>query len=214
LKDPNHNTPVPHLGHLCAPEEKEALIGYIINDKMSVAAASRKVKMNLRTGYGCYRKYFNVQNPNIPAPIHIVARKRCTLEQIKEALVYVINDKMPIRAASRKADICYETTEKHYLRYLKDNNLNPPTKRIFKYYTQDQRNELIRCILEDKMEIKAASRKVKMGNPAAHQFFQRYLKRNNLEISHAKYTQDQIDELIGYIVRDKMSITAASKKKK
>jgi hypothetical protein len=111
LKDPNHNIPVPHLGHHCAQEEKEALIGYIINGKMSVAAASRKAKMNIHTGYGCYRKYFKVQNPGILTQSHIVVRKRCTPEQIKEALDYVINDRMPIRVASRKANICHKTTE-------------------------------------------------------------------------------------------------------
>jgi hypothetical protein len=41
---------------------------------------------------------------------------------------YIINDKMSITAASRKANIYPRTTGRHYRQYLKDHNMKVPAK--------------------------------------------------------------------------------------
>jgi transposase len=213
LKDPNHNIPIPHFHQYYTQDQKNDLIGYIINDKMSILAASKKANMNTGAGYKYYHKNFKVQNPDIPAPSHIVTHKYYTQEQIKELISYIVDDKMSIFAASIKANICNNSAGKYYRQYLKDNNIKVPVKKTRKPYTQDQINELIGCIVDDKMSITAASKKANMSNETGRKYYHQYLKDRNIDgpIQNV-ITQEQISELIRYIVDDKMSIIAASKK--
>jgi transposase len=92
---------------------------------------------------------------------------------------------------------------------LNGNDTEHPAPR--KTYTQDDINKLIGYIIDDKMTIKAASKKANIPYSTAQRFFLRHLKEH-LDISTSKYKQDKINELIGYIVDENMSIKAASKK--
>jgi hypothetical protein len=181
LKDPNHNIPIPRWKQSYTQDQINKFIGYIINDKMSIAAASKKAKMNHSAGYLYYRKYFKEQNPDIPAPSHITVPKRSTQEQLNEVMGYIINDKMTISAASRKANVCHSTTGIHYRQYLIDNNMKVPVKKTLKPYTQDQINELIGYIVDDKMSIIAASKKANLSPSVSYRHYHLYLnnqKRN------------------------------------
>jgi transposase len=211
LKDPNHNIPIPQLQQNYTQDQKNEFIGYIINDKMSVNAASKKAKINTGTAQRYCRKYFKEENPGIARPSHIVTHKCYTQETIKEVIGYIIDDKMTIATASRKANICAMSAGRHYRQYLIDNNIKFPVTR--KTCSQDDINKFIRHIVNDKMTISEASKKANMNESTGSKYYYRYLKDHNLDYSIPNgITQEQKSKLIGYIVHDKMSITAASKK--
>jgi transposase len=219
LKDPNHAIPVQRLKQSYTQDQKEAFIGYIINDKMSIKAASKKARVNNNTGKIYYRNYFKVQNPDIPKPSHIATRKCYTQEQIKEVISYIVDDKMSINAASKKVNMDDQTATRHYRQYLQDNSIEHPVSRRYKHYTQDDINKFIGYIINDKMNITAASKKAKMSQGTAQMYYHRYFKEQNPDIpapSHIVtprcFTQEQINEAMGYIISDKISISAASRK--
>jgi hypothetical protein len=180
---------------------------------MSIRAASKKANMNHATAIGYYCKYYKIQNPGIARPSHIVTRRCFTQEQIKEAISYIVDDKMSIAAASRKANMPPDAARRHYRQYLKDNGMKVPVKRVSKHYTHGKKSELIGYIFGDKMTIKAASKKANMSCHYGTKYYRQYLKDHNLTIPHLNsIPQDQINQFIRYIVDGKMSITAASKK--
>jgi hypothetical protein len=125
LKDPNHNIPVSQSQYIYTQDQKNKFLGYIINDKMSIKAASKKARMNVGTAENYY-KHFKVQNPDIPTPGHIATLKCYTQEQIKEVIGYIVDDKMTIKAASRKANFNEGSARKYYRQYLNDNNMEIP----------------------------------------------------------------------------------------
>jgi transposase len=212
LKDPNHNIPVLRSHPYYTQDQRNEFIGYIINDKMSVKAASKKAKISHTTALNYYHNYFKVENPDIPTPSHIATPKFYTQEQKKEVIGYIVDDRMTIKAASKKANISRQSAIKYYHQYLNDNNIkNPVTKRT-KAYTQDEINQFIGYIADDKMTIKAASKKASMSVNTASKYYCRYLKDHKLDLRPHKCAQAQINKLIGYIVDDKMTLKAASKK--
>jgi hypothetical protein len=210
LEDPNHAIPVQQLRQSYTQEQKSKFINYIVNGRLNIRQASKKAKMNLNGAKNYYRKYFKIQNPDIATPSHIVAYKCYTQEQINEVIGYIADDKMSKIAASRKANMHPSATERHYRRYVKDNNIKLPVTR--RKYTQDNVNEFLRYMVDDKMSVHAASIKANMSNAAGYRRYYQYLKDRNIDRSIKKYTQDQINQLIGYIVDEKMTIKAASKK--
>jgi hypothetical protein len=212
LKDPNHNIPIPQLRQFYTQEQKNKLLGYIVNDKMSIAAASKKAKISLTVAYAYYHKYCKQQNLDIATPRQLAARKRYTQEQIKEVIGYIADDKMSTNAASKKANMGPNAVKRHFRQYLNDNNMEIPVPKMGKRCTQDEINKLIGYIVDDKMTIRSASEKANMSNKTGIKYYRQYLKYHNLDLRPHKCTQDQINELIGYIVDDKMSILAASKK--
>jgi hypothetical protein len=219
LKDPNHAIPVQRMKQSYTQDQKNEFIGYIVTDKMSIKAASRKARVNDNTAQRYYHNYFKVQNPDIPKPSHIVTRKYYTQEQIKQVISCIVDDNMSINAASIKVNMDYQTTTRHYRQYLQDNNIEHPVSRHCKHYTQDDINKFIGYIINDKMNITAASKKAKMTRGTAQWYYRKYFKEQNPDIpapSHIVtprcFTQEQIKEVIGYIVDDKMSINAASRK--
>jgi hypothetical protein len=173
LKDPNHNIPIPQLRQCYTQDQKNEFIGYIINDKMSVNAASKKAKMNLGTAQRYYHNYFKVQNPGIARPSHIVTPRCFTQKQIRDLISYIVDDKMSIRAASIKVNISGPTGHKYYHQHIKENNLDAP---IQKSITEEQKSKLIGYIVDDKMSFKAASKKANMGSTTAHRHYHLYLK--------------------------------------
>jgi transposase len=213
LKDPNHIIPIPRLCRYYTKDQKNEFINYIVRDKMSIKAASKKAKMNLYTANNHYHKHFKVQNPDVATPSHIATRKHYTQEQIKELISYIVDDKMSMRAASRKADFNPESATRYYRQYLNDNNMKVPVKRAIKRYTQNQIKQVISYIVDDKMSIAAASKKANVSLNTAYRHYYRYLEDHNIDRLIGKYTtQEQKSELIGYIVDNKMSIKAAAKK--
>jgi hypothetical protein len=217
LKDPGHAIPIQQLKQIYTQNQKNEFIDYIVNDKMSLKTASKKAKINHFKGYAYYHRYFKQENPDIPAPSHIITRKRCTQEQlneaINEAMGYIISDKMSITAASRKANIGHSTTGIRYRHYLKDDNMKVPVKTEVNRYTKDQIDELAGYIVDDKMTVVAASRKANMSLSASYRHYRLYLMDRNIDGPIQKcITEKQKSELIRYIADDKMSIKAASKK--
>jgi transposase len=215
LEDPNRNIPIPQFHQTYTQDQREAFISYIINDKMSIKAASKKAKMTDSAAQRYYHKYFKQQYPDIASPSHIVTHKCYTKEQIKKVIRYIVDDKMSIAAASRKANVYAMSAGRHYRQYLIDNNMEIPVPRNTKRCTQDQINELIRYIVDDKMTIKAASKKASMCLDTGRKYYRQYRKAHHLDVPIKNViTEEQKSELIRYIVDDKMSINAASKKAK
>jgi transposase len=212
LEDPNRNIPMPQFHQTYTQDQREAFIHYVINDKMSMRAASKKAKMNPGTAKDYYRKYFKQQNPDVATPIHIATHKCYTQEQIKEVIGYIVDDKMTIKDASRKANFNETSARIYYQHYLMDNNIEHPVTQITKNYTQDEITQFIRYVVDDKMTIRAASKKANMHEFIGSKYYRRYLKDHNIFLRPPKCAQDQIDQFIRYIVDDKMPITAASKK--
>jgi hypothetical protein len=122
---------------------------------------------------------------------------------------------MSIPAASKKAKINRATSYKYYSKYFKVQNPDTPTPShitSLKHYTQEQIKDLLGYIIDDKMTLQAASRKVNINLTTAGRYYRQYLKDSNIEhpVKRKTYTQDQINELIGYNVDDKKPIKAAS----
>jgi transposase len=213
LKDPNHTIPIPQLRQFYTQEQKNKLLGYIVNDKMSIAAASKKAKISLTVAYAYYHKYCKQQNLDIATPRQLAARKRYTQEQIKEVIGYIADDKMSTNAASKKANMGPNAVKRHFRQYLNDNNMEIPVPKMGKRCTQGDINKVIGYIVDDKMSIKAASEKVNMSLSTGYKYYRQYLKEHSVDSSIRKrITQDQINEFIGYIKDNKMNVKAASRK--
>jgi transposase len=175
LEDPNHAIPVQQLKQSYTQEQKSKFINYIVIDKMSTRAASKKAKMNLYTARNYYN-YFKVQNPDVATPSHIIIPKRYTQEQIQELIDYIVDDKMTIKAASRKAKFCEQSAGKYYRQYLKD-NMEIPVPKNNKCCAQDQIDALMRYIVDNKMSILAASKKANMSYFTSYKYYRQYLNQ-------------------------------------
>jgi hypothetical protein len=145
LKDPDHNIPVPQLQQHYTQDQKNKLLDYIINDKMSIPAAAKKAKVYENTGGEFYYKYFKEQNPDVPTPSHVFPHKCYTQEQIKELISYIVDDKMTkmtIKAASEKANFSSSSASTYCHQYLKDNNMTFPLFKNTKAYSQDKKKKM------------------------------------------------------------------------
>jgi transposase len=129
LKDPNHNIPVPRLYRRYTKDKKNEFFNYIVKDKMSILAASKKAKINHVTATMYYHKYFKVQNPNVAIPSHIATRKHYTQEQIKELIGYIVDNKMSMSAAAKKANMSKTSGNRYYNGYLNAQKRNVPAQR-------------------------------------------------------------------------------------
>jgi transposase len=213
LEDPNHNIPVPKTQQSYTQDQKNEFIDYIVRDKMSILAASKKAKMRITTAQRYYHKYFKVQNPGIATPSHIITPKCYTQEQIKQVVSYIVDDKMSMAAASRKANFSHMSAGKYYRKHLKDSNMEAPVSKMSNRCTQDQIDKCIGYIVDNKMTIKAASKKANIHYYSGRNYYRQYLKDHHLDyFIENLITQKQKSELIGYIVDNNMSIRAASRK--
>jgi hypothetical protein len=97
------------------------LIGYIVDDKMTVAVASKKVKMSVDTGRKYYRQYLKEHSLDMPMPI------RYTQEQKNELIGYIVDDKMTITAAAKKANMSRSAGHVYYCQYLKNRKRDETT---------------------------------------------------------------------------------------
>jgi transposase len=208
-------------GQKISQEQINQLIHYIVNDNMSITKASQKVNISQCSGNRYYNIYKNDPEKKIPVPqnqlLHL--RKNCTQEQIGNLIKYIVDDKMTIAEASAKANLNDSSGRSYYAKYLKDPNHTIPIPQLRQCYTQDQRSEFIDYIINDKMNITAASKKARIIVGTAQYYYHKYFKEQNPDIATPNhiatprcYTQEQIKEVISYVVDDKMSIAAASRK--
>jgi transposase len=213
LEDPDHNIPVPQLSPAYSKDQIAKFISYLVDDKMSIKDASIKANLTITAGKKYYRKHFK-QHPGIPIPSQIYTPKYYTKEQIKDAINYIVKDKMSIKEASIKAKISVASATRYYHQYSKDNNIKLPVTRI--YYTQDDINKVIGYMANGNMTIREAAKKVNMNPQSAAKYYQQYLKNKSAELLESKKgricTQKQIKKLIGYIFNNKMTLVEASEK--
>jgi hypothetical protein len=97
-------------------EQIKELIGYIVDDKMSIAAGSIKANICPMSASKYYRQYLKANNTEIPVP----KTKFFTPDRINKVIGYIVDDRMSIRAASKKANMHYHTANKYYHRHLND----------------------------------------------------------------------------------------------
>jgi hypothetical protein len=231
--DPNHNIPIPnHLRPLnraiCTQDQITKLIGYIVDDNMTLAKASLKAQMSIKTGRRYYTRYLNDLQHKIPVPRvkFGTAPEMCTQEKVKKLIGYIIDDKIPVVLAATKAKMSESSARKYYLQYMSDPKREIPIPRKPREFggnscTQEQITKLIGHLVNDNMSIRVAAVKVNMCDTSAKKYYTQYLEDPNHEIpapkttgspASTRITQDQITEVIGYIVNDKMSIKKAALK--
>ncbi|KAI8884281.1 hypothetical protein K501DRAFT_271817 [Backusella circina FSU 941] len=226
LKDPDRK--IPTLKHdtkktPITEEQIQNLIGYIVKDKMSIVDASLKTNMSVQSGGRYYHQYLKDPDREIPIPRKATHsfRKPCTQEQISELIGYIVNDNMTLNDASIKANMSVSTATRYYRRYRNDPNHKIPvpnksSESAKKRFTQKDIEDLIGHIVNDNMSVGAASVKVNMSPGVATRYYRRYLNDPERRIPSPgscygkQYTKDQIKEFIGYIVDDKLSVLDAS----
>jgi hypothetical protein len=149
-----------------------------------------------------------------------------TKQQIEQLIDYIVNHKMSVKRAVSTVKMSYRSARYYYAIYQED-----PEHRIFslqshsvihkKVHSREQVETLIRCLVDQKMTISAASAKANMSGTSARSYYGKYLSDPDHKIpmpyspfhlSPQKYTQEQINALIRYIVHDKMLVSAASMK--
>jgi hypothetical protein len=81
--------------------------------------------MDQSTAGRYYRQYLNDNNMEIS-----VTRKNYSRDNINEFIGYIVDDKMSIKAASKKANMSEWTGKKYYRQYLRDHRLYIPRKHI------------------------------------------------------------------------------------
>jgi hypothetical protein len=84
--------------------------------------------MSYHTGTKLYQKYLNDPNHNIPAPY--IPKKRTnayTQEEINKCISYIVDDKMTMTVASKKANIPGACGSRYYRMYINDPNRKIPS---------------------------------------------------------------------------------------
>ncbi|KAI8884295.1 hypothetical protein K501DRAFT_332740 [Backusella circina FSU 941] len=184
MNDPNHKIPVPRkistgFCKPCTQEQVNELIGYIINDSMSIPAASAKVNISTNIARRYYRRYMNDPDHKIPIVYKSSERteKRFTQKDIKNLIDHIVNDNMSVAAASVKVNMSSGVATRYYHRYLNDpkHRIPSPGNDYNKRYTKDQIKEFIGYIVDDKLSVKAASIKLNMSEATATKYYKRYL---------------------------------------
>jgi response regulator of citrate/malate metabolism len=237
LKENNMHAPEP-IRATIPSDQVQKLIAYIVDEKMTIKAASAKANVSTTTASKYLRKYLKENNMHAPETI----RATIPPDQVQKLIAYIVDEKMTIKAASAKANMCSGTGEKYYKQYMIKNNIMPRLNG--NTYSQDQVDSLISLIVDDKMTIKDASEKVKMGYTTGKKYYHKYVKdqqqsrpsgcdrgasndemdpiKTNEQPCHQiivapttnylQCTQDQINELISCVVDQKLSLSVASQK--
>jgi transposase len=223
-KDPKQRIPAPgRQPNSCTYDQIKALISYIVDDKMTISAASIKANVCLSTGRKYYSKYLNDPNKNIPRPERDSDRNY-TREQLKKFIDFIINDKMSISKAATQLGMCIETGRRYYHKYMKDPNHDVPVpeKRRTppgKPCTFEQVKNLISYIEQDQMSVADASRKANMGVTSGKRYYFKYLNDpdRNIPVAEKPFsrggnvcTYEEVKNLISYLVDDHMNFREAS----
>jgi hypothetical protein len=143
---------------------------------MSIRAASRTANFCKKSASIYYHQYLKDNNMEIPEGKY---SKRYTQDDINKLIHYIVDDKMSITEASKKANMDHNTGHKYYRKYLKDHHLDVPIRNII---TQEQKSKMIGYIVDEKMTIKAAAKKANMSCSVGHKHYHQYLKDRNLII--------------------------------
>jgi hypothetical protein len=232
MRDPNKNIPVPNFDAIAPTkallyDKVKALIGYIVDDKMSVNAASIKASMCAKTGKKYYDKYLEDPEHKIPVPQATEAngtRKRPTFEQVKAMIGYIVDNNMSVLAAAKQADMSVETSRRYYQKYLADPNHSipdPTVKRVVSdRFSQQQIETLIYGIDKEKMSISASAVRAGMGINAASMYYHRYLEDPEHKIPTQRHrgthglkpTDEQYALFHKYVFDDKFSVNKAAVK--
>jgi transposase len=218
LKDSEHRIPVSHVKQdissraiSCTQDQIKKLISYIVDDNLTIKAASKKANMGICTGSRFYQQYKNDPNHAIPRPRPKYNPRQLTQDRISEPIGYIVDDKMTIKAASKKANVNYASGQRYYHRYI-DNQKNAISTTAS--HPQEEIDKFIGYIFKGKMSPSAASEKVNMDPETGKKYYQQYLEDHAIPshiASNQICTQDQVKKLIGLIVDDKMTIPDASK---
>jgi transposase len=105
-------------GKTYTQERIKKLIDCIVNDNMSITAASKQLDMSNHTARRYYRLYLDDPQRRIPTPHDY--KMRVSHAQIRKLIGYIVNDKMSMLAASIKANLGENTVKKYHLKYLND----------------------------------------------------------------------------------------------
>jgi transposase len=181
---------------------------------MSPSAASEKVNIDPETG----KKYYQQCLEDHAIPSHIARYQICTQDQVKKLIGLIVDDKMTISGASKIVNISQATASKYFNEYIKTNAI--PTHIVYRPpSTQKQATDVIHYIVKDKMALLDASKKANMSVTTGKRYYRRYISDPKNEIPthlqhHPPCTQEQITNLVRYIVDDKMSVKKAAKKAK
>jgi hypothetical protein len=134
--------------------------------------------MSAHTGYSYYSVYKNDPEKKIPLKRsgHMCIRRDYTQEQIENLIGYINSDKMTLKEASTKVHMTYRSSNYYYAKYLKHPNHNISRLLLHQTYTQDQKSAFIDYVINDKMSIRAASKKANMSAPTANKYYHQYLK--------------------------------------
>jgi response regulator of citrate/malate metabolism len=187
------------------------LYDYIFDDKMSIKAAATKTCMSSTTA----RKYYNnfMNDHDLTDPPHTTRVRPHSQEKIQELIHYLVDEKVSLAAASRKAKISEKCSRKLYRRYLKAQKSAPNDSRTCRPCTQETINQLIGYVVDDKMSIAAASRKANISYDAGKRYYRKYKRQLSGAPSQSiQYTKDQVDALIHSIINDNITVKAAALK--
>ncbi|KAI8880233.1 hypothetical protein K501DRAFT_275811 [Backusella circina FSU 941] len=232
--DPEKKTPLPinqsgMFKSECTQEQIATLIKCKTDNNMSLTFASVKANMHPLTGINYHLQYMSNPDRKIPAPNNNTRKygRRCTKDQVKALIGYIINDSMKIHAAAIKTGMSKATAKRYYAKYLNDPNHNIPDPKgkangATVACTKKRIKELIDYIIHGKMSLLAASIKTNICESTARKYYLKYLNDPNHEIPSSSVksrciggiacTQEQVKGLIDYIVNEKMSIQAAAVK--
>jgi transposase len=191
LNNPNRSTPLPE-GPLISRRQATAetkmkeLGDYIYRDNMKLADASKKVNVSYPTGLKYYRKYANNFRQGVRAKSIGDQPQLCTQKQINQLISYIVDKKMPVTKASEKINISRRTGAKYYHQYMNDPNRAIPIPKFKSrrgtLCTSEKIKKLIHYVVDDKMSVKAVSKKADISYISARKYYHLYSKDPNHEI--------------------------------
>lgn len=156
---------------------------------MSKQEAADKVGLTENSVHYYYSKYLNNPKHETPVPGKptIFAHKSPTQEQINKLIKYIVEDKMSIMEASRKAHIHHYSARVYYKAYLKDPERRIPLQPNRPFYcTQEQISKLIGYIAYDKMTAMDAATRTNMNVSQASCYYNEYLNDPNAKFRYLK----------------------------
>jgi transposase len=218
LRDPERKVPVPgipkySLHRRCNQTEVNALIGYIVNDKMTAADAARKLGLAPDTARRYYRKYLLDPEKKIPLVMKLRSRPRTTYDQIRKLIAYIVYDKMSIQQAALKVGMDRTPARRYYKQYLEDPNhaIPVPIQRDPVVPKTEQIKQFFSYVLDDNMQVTEAGRKAGLRNQAGHIYYKIY-KNDPLRAYSRPDVDEQAKQLVSYVNDVNMSIKEASEK--
>jgi transposase len=140
-------------------DQVKDLIRYVEKDKLSIIAASAKVKLSPSTSMKYFSEYR--KTGRIPTP-PTSKETYCTVEQKRLLIDFLFNDKMTLQEATLNASMTLEAGIKYYTKQLVGPGLQvpPELKGSIGPYTNEQIKVLIGFVANDKMSVEEALARV------------------------------------------------------